>query len=193
MFLRVEPLQRGSGFEFVDHVKGGVIPYNLIPAVEKGVREVLRRLRRRLPDPGHARHGVDGKHHPVDSKEVAFIAAGRKAMLDALGKARPIVLEPIVAMEVAIPDAHMGDITGDLSSRRGHMTGTGNLAGGMMACRRRCRCPSSTATPTSSSRSLPAAAATRWSCRTTTRCRRRCRTQLANDFKARHKQAEEED
>jgi elongation factor G len=74
----------------------------------------------------------DGKHHPVDSKEVAFVAAGRKAMLDALGKARPIVLEPIVSIEIALPDTAMGDITGDLSSRRGQVTGTGNLAGGMM-------------------------------------------------------------
>jgi elongation factor G len=66
----------------------------------------------------------DGKHHPVDSKEVAFVAAGKKAFLDALGKARPIVLEPIVNLEVEAPESHMGDITGDLSSRRGQVTGT---------------------------------------------------------------------
>jgi elongation factor G len=133
VFLRVEPLPRGSGFEFVDQVKGGVIPFNLIPAVEKGVREVLATGY----VAGYPIHDVrvtvyDGKHHPVDSKEVAFVAAGRKAMLDALGKARPIVLEPIVSIEIALPDTAMGDITGDLSSRRGQVTGTGNLAGGMM-------------------------------------------------------------
>ena len=133
VFLRVEPLPRGSGFEFVDQVKGGVIPFNLIPAVEKGVREVLGTGY----VAGYPIHDLrvtvyDGKHHPVDSKEIAFVSAGRKAMLDALPKARPIVLEPIVNVEIVTPDSAMGDITGDLSSRRGQVTGTGNLAAGMM-------------------------------------------------------------
>jgi len=133
VFLRVEPLPRGSGFEFVDQVKGGVIPFNLIPAVEKGVREVLSTGY----VAGYPIHDLkvtvyDGKHHPVDSKEIAFVSAGRKAMLDALPKARPIVLEPIVNIEIVTPDSAMGDITGDLSSRRGQVTGTGNLAAGMM-------------------------------------------------------------
>ncbi len=74
----------------------------------------------------------DGKHHPVDSKEIAFVAGGRKAMLDALAKARPTVLEPIVNVEIVVPDNAMGDITGDLSSRRGQVTGTDNLASGLM-------------------------------------------------------------
>ena len=133
VYLRVEPLPRGAGFEFVDQVKGGVIPFNLIPAVEKGVREVLTSGF----IAGYPLHDLrvivhDGKHHPVDSKEVAFVAAGRKAMLDALEKARPTVLEPIVSIEVVIPDACVGDITGDLAGRRGQVTGTGNLAGSMM-------------------------------------------------------------
>ncbi len=133
VYLRVEPMGRGQGFEFVDQVKGGVIPYNFIPAVEKGVREVLASGY----VAGYPLQDIrvvvyDGKHHPVDSKEVAFVAAGRKAMLDALPKARPIVLEPIVNIEIVVPDAVMGDITGDLSSRRGQVTGTDNLAGGMM-------------------------------------------------------------
>ncbi len=133
VFLRVEPLARGAGFEFVDQVKGGVIPFNLIPAVEKGVREVLAAGF----IAGYPLHDLrvvvyDGKHHPVDSKEVAFVSAGRKAMLDALEKARPTVLEPIVSIEVVIPEASIGDITGDLSARRGQVTGTGNLAGSMM-------------------------------------------------------------
>jgi elongation factor G len=133
VFLRVEPLPRGAGFEFVDQVKGGVIPHNLIPAVEKGVREVLATghiAGFALQDLRVVVH--DGKHHPVDSKEIAFVSAGRKAMLDALEKARPTVLEPIVRIEIVTPDAHMGDITGDLSSRRGQVTGTGNLAGNLM-------------------------------------------------------------
>ncbi len=125
VYLRVEPLQRGAGFEFVDQVKGGVIPYNFIPAVQKGVESVLASG----PVAGFPMQDVrvtvyDGKHHPVDSKEVAFVAAGRKAFLDALAKARPIVLEPIVNLEVEAPEVHMGDITGDLSSRRGQVTGT---------------------------------------------------------------------
>jgi elongation factor G len=133
VFLRVEPLPRGSGFEFVDQVKGGVIPFNLIPAVEKGVREVLATGY----VAGYPIHDLrvtvyDGKHHPVDSKEIAFVSAGRKAMLDALPKARPIVLEPIVNVEIVTPDSAMGDITGDLSGRRGQVTGTGNLAAGVM-------------------------------------------------------------
>ena len=133
VFLRVEPLARGAGFEFVDQVKGGVIPFNLIPAVEKGVREVLAtRFVAGYPLQDLRVVVYDGKHHPVDSKEVAFVSAGRKAMLDALEKARPIVLEPIVNVEIVTPDSHMGDITGDLSSRRGQVTGTGNLAGGLM-------------------------------------------------------------
>ncbi len=133
VFLRVEPLPRGAGFEFVDQVKGGVIPFNLIPAVEKGVREVLGTgYVAGYPIQDLRVTVYDGKHHPVDSKEIAFVSAGRKAMLDAMPKARPIVLEPIVNIEIVTPDTAMGDITGDLSSRRGQVTGTGNLAAGMM-------------------------------------------------------------
>ena len=133
VFLRMEPLPRGTGFEFVDQVKGGVIPFNLIPAVEKGVREVLASgYVAGYPLQDLRVVVYDGKHHPVDSKEVAFVAAGRKAMLDALEKARPIVLEPIVNIEIVVPDSAMGDITGDLSSRRGQVTGTDNLAGSQM-------------------------------------------------------------
>lgn len=133
VYLRIEPKERGTGFEFVDEVKGGAIPYNFIPAVEKGVRDALSTGF----VAGYPIHDVrvvvyDGKSHPVDSKEVAFVSAGRKAMLDALSKAKPTVLEPIVEIEIVAPDTSMGDITGDLSSRRGQVTGTANLAGGMM-------------------------------------------------------------
>jgi len=75
----------------------------------------------------------DGKHHPVDSKEVAFVSAGRKAFLDAIAKANPIVLEPIVSVEVICPEANTGDIAGDLSSRRGQVTGTQGLQPGILA------------------------------------------------------------
>jgi elongation factor G len=129
--LRVEPLPRGTGFEFVDAVKGGVIPGAFIPAVEKGVREVLA---------GGAISGhpvvdvrvtvFDGKHHSVDSKEIAFVTAGRKAFMAAVREARPIVLEPIVHVEITAPDGRLGDLTGDLSSRRGMVSGTANAANG---------------------------------------------------------------
>jgi elongation factor G len=125
VFLRIEPLERGKGFEFVDAVKGGTIPGQFLPAVETGVRQVLH---------GGAIAGYqlqdvrvtvyDGKYHPVDSKEVAFVAAGKKAFLDAILKARPQVLEPIVDLAVTAPEAHMGDITGGLASKRARINGT---------------------------------------------------------------------
>ena len=107
--LRIEPLPRGTGFEFVDQVKGGAIPNTLIPAVQKGVEQVLTAG----PVAGFPMQDVrvivyDGKYHPVDSKEVAFVSAGRKAFLDAIAKARPIVLEPIVGVEINCPARHDG-------------------------------------------------------------------------------------
>ncbi len=131
VYLRVEPLPRGAGFQFEDAVKGGVIPNQFIPAVEKGVHQVLTAG----PIAGYPMHDIkvtvyDGKHHPVDSKEVAFIAAGRKAFLEAVGKAKPIVLEPVVNVEVMCPDSNVGDIAGDLSSRRGAVSGTETLQAG---------------------------------------------------------------
>jgi elongation factor G len=134
VYLRVEPLKRGSGFEFVDAVKGGVIPTQFIPAVEKGVRQVLEAG----PIAGYPVQDVrvivyDGKHHPVDSKEVAFISAGKRAFMDAISKARPIVLEPIVKVEITAPEPKMGDIAGDISSKRGQISGTDAIAPGTVA------------------------------------------------------------
>jgi len=131
VFLRIEPLPRGGGFEFVDEVKGGTIPGQFMPAVEKGVRQVLAAG----AVAGYPLQDVrvivyDGKHHPVDSKEVAFVAAGKKAFLDAIAKARPQVLEPIVDLEVSAPEHHMGDISGGLSSKRARINGTDSLRGG---------------------------------------------------------------
>jgi len=133
VYLKVEPLKRGAGFEFVDQVKGGVIPNQFIPAVEKGVRQVLEAG----PLGGFPLHDVrvivyDGKHHDVDSKEVAFIAAGKRAFLDALSKARQIILEPIVNIEITAPEQSMGDIAGDISSKRGQVSGTDTLAPGTL-------------------------------------------------------------
>jgi elongation factor G len=134
VFLRVEPLARGEGFEFVDHVKGGTIPTQFIPAVEKGIRQVLETgVIAGYPMQDLRVIVYDGKHHPVDSKEIAFITAGRKAFIDAVQKARPIVLEPIVNVEITVPEANMGDITGDLSSKRGQVSGTNAQHGGSIS------------------------------------------------------------
>ena len=131
VFLRIEPLPRGAGFEFIDEVKGGTIPTQFIPAVEKGVRSVLDSG----VIAGHPLRDVrvivyDGKSHSVDSKDIAFATAGRKAFIDAVKKAGPIVLEPIVKVEITAPEHSMGDVTGDLSAKRGQVNGTQALAGG---------------------------------------------------------------
>ncbi len=125
VFLRVEPLERGAGFEFTSAVVGGTIPSQFLPAVEKGVREVLESgAIAGCPLQDIRAVATDGKHHPVDSKEVAFVTAGREAFLDAIRKARPIVLEPMVNMEIIAPADTVGTITGDLSGRRGRINGT---------------------------------------------------------------------
>ncbi len=131
VFLRIEPLPRGAGFEFVDEVVGGAIPGQFIPAVEKGVRQVIESG----AIAGYAMQDIrvvvyDGKSHPVDSKEIAFVQAGRKAFLDAVAKARPLVLEPIVNIDVTVPAELVGEITGSLSSKRGRINGTDSLRGG---------------------------------------------------------------
>ena len=132
VFLRIEPMPRGSGFEFVDAVVGGVIPKPLIPAVEKGIKQALDSGALSGNPMQDIRVTVhDGKHHPVDSKEVAFIAAGKKAFLDAFHKARPVVLEPIVDINVTAPNQAMGDINADISGKRGRISNTLALAGGM--------------------------------------------------------------
>jgi len=125
VFLKIEPLPRGQGFEFVDSVKGGAIPNQFIPSVEKGVRSVLDHgFLAGYPLQDVRVIVYDGKSHPVDSKDVAFMSAGRKAFLDALAKARPVVLEPIVNVEIVAPEERMGDIAGELSGHRGHIKGS---------------------------------------------------------------------
>ena len=134
VFLNVEPLPRGSGFEFVNKVVGGVIPSQFLPAVEKGVRQVLLEgAVAGYPLQDMRVTVYDGKHHPVDSKEVAFVAAGKKAFINAIGKARPIVLEPIAKIEVTTPGQYMGDIAGHLSGARGRISGNNSLPGNQVA------------------------------------------------------------
>ena len=133
VFLRVEPLPRGKGFEFVDAVKGGTIPKQFIPSVEKGVRHVLETgFVAGFPLQDVRVIVYDGKTHPVDSKDVAFMSAGRKAFLDALSKARPIVLEPIVNVDIVAPEEKMGDIAGELSAHRGHISGSDSPRPGLL-------------------------------------------------------------
>ena len=125
VFLRVEPLPRGAGFEFVDAVKGGTIPGQFMPAVEKGVRSVLDSgviAGFPLVDLRVIVH--DGKHHSVDSKDIAFVTAGRRALMAAVRDAKPLLLEPIVHVEISSPASAIGDITGDLAARRGQINGT---------------------------------------------------------------------
>ena len=134
VMLRVEPLERGAGFEFVDIVKGGVIPGVFMASVEKGVRQALE-------DGvvgGFPVHDIrvtvhDGKSHSVDSKDIAFFTAGRKATIQAIQAASPIILEPVVEIEVLAPETAVGDLSGDLSSKRGQLTGTQPRGTGVMA------------------------------------------------------------
>jgi elongation factor G len=134
VFLRVAPRERGEGFAFKDATVGGSIPGQFIPAVEKGVRQVLEEG----AIAGYPMQDVevtvyDGKYHPVDSKEIAFITAGKKAFLDAVDKARPAVLEPIVKIQIVAPNANMGDLTGDLATKRGRVSGSEALSNNRVA------------------------------------------------------------
>ncbi|MBI1178978.1 MAG: elongation factor G [Alphaproteobacteria bacterium] len=131
VYLRVAPLADGEtekavdGLLFVDETVGGSIPRQFLPAVEKGVRQVMQSG----AVAGYPMQNVkvtvyDGKHHSVDSKEVAFITAGRKAFIEGVKKAKPVLLEPFVKLEIAIPSAMIGDVSADLSGKRGRILGT---------------------------------------------------------------------
>jgi elongation factor G len=145
VFLRVEPLEESSpsrkavggvGYEIINEVFGGTIPGQFIPAVEKGIHDLMDQgVIAGYPMQDIRVAITDGKHHPVDSKEVAFRAAGKFAFKDAVLKARPVLLEPIVNMEVTVPEGNVGSITGDLSGKRGRIQGTDMLPGGMAQVR----------------------------------------------------------
>jgi elongation factor G len=122
VYLKISPNE--AGFEFANEVVGGNIPKNFIPAVEKGVVEVMTSG----PLVGCAMEKIrvavyDGKYHPVDSNEMAFKIAGRMAFREAIAQAKPILLEPIMKVAIHIPDSYLGDITGDLNHRRGRVLG----------------------------------------------------------------------
>jgi len=132
VYLRVEPLERGAGFEFVNETVGGSIPHGLLTAVEKGVRQGIQAGTLAGYPLQDLRVCVyDGKHHPVDSKEIAFVTAARLALMDAVQNAGPVLLEPMVHLEVTAPYAYMGDLTGDLAGKRGRIQGTDMLPGDM--------------------------------------------------------------
>ena len=123
--LRVEALERGAGLELADEVKGGTIPYNFMPAVEKGVRQAIAEgVMAGFPLQDLKVTVFDGKHHAVDSNEISFITAARHALQEAVQAARPVVLEPLITLTVRIADEHFGGISAELSGRRGRVTGT---------------------------------------------------------------------
>ncbi|GAB4521217.1 MAG: elongation factor G [Phycisphaerales bacterium] len=135
VFLRVEPWTPGEDdadqrLLFVDATVGGSVPRQFMPAIEKGVRQVLEHgAVAGYPISGVKVEVYDGKHHPVDSKEVAFVAAGKRAFIDAVSKAKPILLEPFVEVEVTAPASAMGDISADFSSKRGQVMDSQIIAG----------------------------------------------------------------
>jgi elongation factor G len=121
-YIKVEPMERGKGFEYVDEVVGGAIPRNFIPAVEKGCQEaLLAGVVAHYPVVDVRAIVYDGSYHDVDSSEISFKIAGLHAFKDAMGKARPVLLEPVMNITVYVPDQYMGDITGDLNHRRGRI------------------------------------------------------------------------
>ncbi|HOX54683.1 MAG: elongation factor G [Candidatus Omnitrophica bacterium] len=124
VWIEIEPLPRGEEFEFVDKIFGGAIPRNYIPSVEKGVRKAMAEgAISGNPLVGVRVTLVDGSYHTVDSSDIAFQIAGRMALRKAVQEAGPVLLEPIMEVEVFVPDEFMGHITGDLNSRRGRIMG----------------------------------------------------------------------
>jgi len=122
--IRVEPLARGKDFEFVDDIYGGAIPRNFIPAVEKGIQEVRRKgFLAGYPMVDFRVVLYDGQYHDVDSSELAFKLAGALAYKEAMAQAKPTLLEPVMNVEIAAPNEYVGDLMGDLSSRRGKVEG----------------------------------------------------------------------
>ncbi len=124
VYIQVEPKSPGTGFEFVNKIKGGAIPREYVPAVEKGIREAMESGNLAgYPMVDIGVNLLDGSYHEVDSSEIAFKIAGSMAFKAATGKANPVLLEPVMAVEVVVPEEFLGEVIGDISSRRGKVLG----------------------------------------------------------------------
>jgi elongation factor G len=131
VWLQIEPLPRGEGFVFVDRIVGGVIPKNFIPSVEKGVREAMQKgVLASYPVTDVKVTLFDGKHHPVDSSDIAFQIAGSMGFKKAMEAAKPVLLEPVMKMEIVVPEDSLGEVIGDINARRGKVLGVEPQAGG---------------------------------------------------------------
>jgi elongation factor G len=136
VWIKMEPNEAGKGYEFVDQIKGGTVPREFIPAVDKGLRETIPSgILAGFPVVDVKVTLFDGSYHDVDSNENAFKMAASMAFKDGMRKADPALLEPIMAVEVETPEEYMGDVMGDLSSRRGVIQGMEDLPGGGKAIR----------------------------------------------------------
>jgi translation elongation factor 2 (EF-2/EF-G) len=134
VWLKMEPNEAGKGFEFVDAIKGGTVPREYIPAVEKGLRETLPNgVLAGFPVVDVKVTLFDGSYHDVDSNENAFKMAASMAFKDGMRKASPVLLEPMMSVEVETPEDYTGTVMGDLSSRRGMVQGMDDMAGGSKA------------------------------------------------------------
>ena len=133
VLLRLEPAEPGAGFEFVDEITGGVVPREYVPAVRRGVEEQMKNgILAGFPVVDVRATLYDGSHHEVDSSEVAFRVAGSHAFRDGARRAGPVVLEPMMKVDVMTPDEHLGDVMGDVSRRRGTVQGMEEAASGQV-------------------------------------------------------------
>jgi len=130
VFIKIEPQEQGAGYEFIDEIKGGVIPKEYIPAVDKGIQEAMQRgIQAGYPVEDVKVTLYDGSYHEVDSSEMAFKLAGSMAFREGAKKANPVILEPIMKVEVEVPEDYMGDVIGDINKRRGQINGMGDRGG----------------------------------------------------------------
>jgi elongation factor G len=130
VFLKIEPQEAGSGYEFIDEIKGGVIPKEYIPAVDKGIQEAMQRgIQAGYPVEDVKVTLYDGSYHEVDSSEMAFKLAGSMGFREGAKKANPVILEPIMKVEIEVPEDYMGDVIGDISKRRGQVNGMNDRSG----------------------------------------------------------------
>ena len=130
VYLKIEPQEPGEGYEFVDAIKGGVIPKEFVPAVNKGIVEAMGRgIQAGYPVEDIKVTLYDGSYHDVDSSEMAFKLSGSMGFRDGCREAKPVILEPLMKVEVEVPEDFMGDVIGDVSKRRGQVNGMGDRAG----------------------------------------------------------------